>query len=234
MSWIWDNLLYAPLLNALMWLYHYAAGQNLGVAVVLLTVGLRIVLLPLSLLAERDSYEFDKLTPDIERINEDTRHDSVQRKERIRELLKVKRLHPWAKAWGLAVQALVLILLYRVFVDGINAHLIDLYAWVPRPASVNAIFFGTDIGVRSIWWAAAVGGLLFAEISVEQRRAPGSVTRSDVLFSAFFPLFTFLVLWWLPAVKSLFILTSMLFSMCIVALRMSMFPVPSTVPAKEA
>lgn len=234
MSWIWDNLLYAPLLNALMWLYEYGAGQNLGLAIVLLTVCLRLALLPLSLLSERDSYEFDRLAPDVERINEDTRHDPVQRKERIRELLKERRLHPWAKVWGLGVQALVLVLLYRVFVDGINVHLADLYAWVPRPAAVNTIFLGTDIGRRSALWAGTVAALLFFEITLEQRRAPGSVTRNDVLFSLFFPLFTFLVLWWLPAVKALFILTSMLFSMGIVALRKAMFPVPSTSAPKPA
>lgn len=228
MTWLWDNILYGPLLNALMWLYSSVAGENLGIAVVLLTVALRLILLPLSVVAERDSYEFDKLSPDIERINQETMHDAVQRKERIRELLKERKLHPWAKAWGIFVQALALIVLYRVFVDGIRLHLGDLYSWVPRPTDVNTIFLGNDIGTRSALWAGVVGLTLFAEIFIEQKRAPGELTRNDMLYALFFPLFTFLVLWWLPSVKSLFIFTSMLFSMAIVLLRRMAFPVPST------
>ena len=69
---------------------------------------------------------------------------------------------------------------------------------------------------------------------MEQRRAPGELTRNDLLYAIFFPLFTFLVLWWLPSVKSLFIFTSMLFSMCIVLLRRVLFPVPSTKAAEKA
>lgn len=228
MIWLWDNILYGPLLNALMWLYSSAAGENLGIAVVLLTVALRFILLPLSVVAERDSYEFDKLSPDIERINQETLHDAVQRKERIRELLKERKLHPWAKVWGILVQALALIVLYRVFVDGIRLHLGDLYSWVPRPTDVNTMFLGNDIGTRSALWAGVVGLTLFAEIFIEQKRAPGELTRNDMLYALFFPLFTFLVLWWLPSVKSLFIFTSMLFSMAIVLLRRMAFPVPST------
>ncbi len=228
MIWLWTHILYAPLLNALMWLYHYAAGENLGIAVILLTLALRIILLPLSLVAERDSYVFDKLTADIERISAETMHDPVQRKERIRDLLKERRLHPWAKVWGIIVQALALIVLYRVFVDGIRLHIKDLYAWVPHPAEVNALFLGQEIGVRSALWAGVVAVTLFVEILVEQKRAPGEVTRNDLLYAIFFPLFTFLVLWWLPSVKSLFIFTSMLFSMGIVLIRRILFPVPST------
>lgn len=234
MTWLWDNVLYGPLLNALMWLYGAAAGENLGLAVVLLTVALRLVLLPLSVIAERDSYEFDKLTPDIERINQETMHDAVQRREHIRELLKERKLHPWAKVWGILVQALVLVVLYRVFVDGIRLHLGDLYSWVPRPTDVNTMFLGQDIGVRSPLWAAVVGITLFAEILIEQKRAPGQLTRNDMLYALFFPLFTFLVLWWLPAVKSLFIYTSMLFSFGIVLLRHMIWPVPSTKPPEKA
>lgn len=234
MHWLWNNVLYGPLLNALMWLYNTAAGENLGVAVVLLTVVLRLVLLPLSVVAERDSYEFDKLTPDIERINAETLHDPVQRKEHIRELLKERKLHPWAKVWGILVQALALVVLYRVFVDGIRLHLGDLYPWVTRPTDVNTIFLGQDIGQRSALWAGVVGITLFAEILIEQKRAPGQLTRNDMLYALFFPLFTFLVLWWLPSVKSLFIFTSMLFSMAIVLLRRVIWPVPSTKPSGKA
>lgn len=228
MGWLWETLLYAPLLNGLIWLYQNAAGENLGLAVVELTVLLRLALLPLSIVSERDAYMFQKLTPEIERITEETIHDPVQRTDRIRDLLRERRLHPWAKAVGLGVQFLVLILLYRVFVDGIRAHLGDLYAWVPRPFDINTIFLGQDIGVRSAVWAAAVGLFLFVEIHLDQRRAPGNVTRNDVLFSLLFPFMTFLILWYLPSVKALFIMTSMLFSVGIMGLRHMLFPVKTS------
>lgn len=225
MGWIWEHLLYAPLLNGLMWLYQNAAGQNLGLAVVQLTVLLRVALLPLSILAERDAYVYETLSADVTRITEETKHDPVLRKDRLRELLRERRLHPWAKAIGLGVQGLVLVLLYRVFVDGIRAHLGDLYSWIPRPIEVNTFFLGQDIGERSVLWAGLVGLFLLAEILMEQRRAPGSVTRNDLLYALLFPAFTFGILWYLPSVKALFIMTSLLFSVGIMFLRHALFPV---------
>ena len=50
----WYLFLYQPLFNALIWIYSNIASGNLGWAVIWLTVFLRVVLLPLTFVSERN------------------------------------------------------------------------------------------------------------------------------------------------------------------------------------
>ena len=58
MNSFWHDFLYTPLLNFLMFLYSGPAVQDLGVAIIMLTVLLRVLLLPFTLLDERNRYRY--------------------------------------------------------------------------------------------------------------------------------------------------------------------------------
>ncbi len=218
----WHDFLYAPLLNLLIWLADAVAGGSLGVAVIALTVLIRVALLPLSILSERNALAFDRLQAEIRAIEAESKTDQVLKKERIRELLHAHKVSPWAKVMALAFQGVVLVLLYQVFIGGINAQLGELYPFVTRPEVVNTSFFGFELGSRDVGWAAAVGIVLFLEIVVSLKRR-ARVDRSDLAYLIFFPAFVFGVLWLLPMVKSLFILTSLAFSIFLHAVRLTVF-----------
>ncbi|MEK7102209.1 MAG: hypothetical protein AAB912_01095, partial [Patescibacteria group bacterium] len=57
----WNDYLFRPLLNILIWLYNNWAGENLGWAVVILTVSLRVLLLPFSIISERNAVRYERL-----------------------------------------------------------------------------------------------------------------------------------------------------------------------------
>lgn len=226
----WHDFLYTPLLNFLMFLYTGPAGLSLGIAIIELTVLLRFVLLPLSLLDERNAYKYEKLDRRIQAIERDFKNDAVLRKEKIRELLKEYKVSYWSKVVVLGVQLLVLILLYQVFMGGIEftRHEV-LYSWVSVPVEVNTRFLGFDLAERSTMWGGIVAALLFLQIYTVQKQREHTVTRSDVMYLFLFPIFTFTILSILPMVKALFVLTSMLFTMIIFTLRKALFkvgPVP--------
>lgn len=219
---LWHDWLYAPLLNLLIYLYDTVGLGSLGVAVIALTIAIRLALLPLSILSERGALAFDRLQVKIKEIEEETHTDPVYKNERIRELLKKNRVNPWAKVVTLLVQLLVLVVLYQVFMGGITKQLDALYSWVERPETINTLFFGFELGKRSLAWAAAAGIYLLVEIGVSLKRR-AMVERSDLYYMFLFPLFTFLVLWYLPMVKSLFIMTSMTFSLLLSSVRYFVF-----------
>ena len=219
---LWHDWLYTPLLNILVYLYNSVGGDSLGAAVIALTLLIRIALLPLSLVSERSALAFDLLQEKMRAIEAESSTDPVLKKERVRALLREHRVSPWAKVAVLTFQLLVLILLYQVFLGGINKQLGSLYAWVEKPEVINTTFFGFEIGERSIGWAAAVGIVLFLEIGFSLKRR-AHVDHSDLFYLLLFPLCVFLALWYLPMVKSLFIITSMAFSMMLAALRLMAF-----------
>src|SRR5512134_2103099 len=87
-----------PLLNGLMFFYDTIAFGNLGVAVIELTFALRLVLLPLTLVSERDARKYEMLDAEVDRIQTHFRNDPVEAQERVRDLLRTHRVNYWAKA----------------------------------------------------------------------------------------------------------------------------------------
>ena len=227
MGQFWHDFLYTPLLNFLFFLYSGPAFGNLGVAVVELTVLLRFALLPFSIVDERNRFRYEKLNKKIEAIERDFKADHVKRAERIRELLKTHKVSYWSKVAVLGIQALVLVLLYQVFVSGIRFTRYEvLYTWVKVPEQVNTVFLGFNLAEKSLLWGSIVAVLLFLQIYTVQKQREHLIRRSDVMYLFLFPIFTLVVLMLLPMVKSLFILTSMLFSMFIFGVRKAFFKVP--------
>lgn len=223
----WHDYLYNPLLNFLFFLYSGPARGNLGVAIIELTILLRLALLPFTIITERNGYKYEKLNKEIEAIERDFKADPVRRQENIRALLKQNKVNYWPKVFVLGVQLLVLVLLYQVFIGGVRLTGQEvLYSWVQAPTEVNKIFLGFNLGHRYVLWAGIVAVTLFMMLYAQQKRRAHLVKRSDVMFLFFFPLFTLVILWILPMVKALFVLTSLLFSFIVTQVRSALFKVP--------
>jgi len=225
---IWNNFLYVPVFNALIWLYNNWAEGNLGYAVIILTVGLRLALLPLSIVSERNKMRYRIFDKKLTETQKAYKNDRVLLKEKIRGLLKKYKINPWAKTLVLGIQALMLVLLYQVFIHGITRSKLNvLYSLVERPEVINTNFYGYELGSHNIWWAASVGVVLFIEIYLDQRRRRrAGVTRNEQIYAIIFPIMSFLALYALPMVKSLFILTTLAFSYTLSLLRAAFYPAP--------
>lgn len=216
---IWHDYLFAPLLNLLIWFYNGWAQDNLGLAVVYMTVLLRIVLIPFSVIAERNGFKYEKIHKDVAEIQTEFKDDPVSRKEHIRELMRANRIRPWASVVLMGMQLLALVLLYQVFVGGMSGKLAALYPSVSRPDIINTWFLGFDIALRNYYLAGAVGLVLYWQIWRQQRLRRETLERNDVIFRYAFPAASFAVLAALPSVKTVFILTAMAFGYIIHLLR---------------
>ena len=154
------------------------------------------------------------------------KNDAVAQREAARNIMRKYHISPWAKVLMLGIQLLVLIVLYQVFIQGITGERIarTLYPTVVDfPGKINTNFYGFEIGKRhDAVWAGIVAVYLFVSIFVENRRRP-SWDKSQMTYLFAFPALTFAVLWYLPMVKSLFILTTIIFSDIIGLLRFLLF-----------
>lgn len=214
---IWEVVLFQPLYNALIYIYNNWTDQSLGWAIIYLTLMLRMVLLPLTIKNHVNQAKNRALGQDVDEVARQYQHDSVLQKQEVRKVLKDKRVSPWAKAVSLGIQALVVVLLYEVFLNGLaGERVIDyLYSWVEYPGQINTIFYGFDIGgVHNAIWAGIVAGWLFIENLIDLRGKKG-VQRRDMFFLFIFPAAIFVILWVLPMMKALFFLTSIVFSVVV-------------------
>ncbi len=214
MQFIWDFVIFRPLLNLLIGLYNTIGLENLGLTIIWLTVLMRIALLPLSIKDEARREKERKLRAELKALQRQFANNPSVLRDEQRKLMRKHRFRRWPKVIILLVQGLVFIILYQIFIHGINlSTVVDaLYTFVRVPFFINTKFLGIDVAQRSVILSGLCGALLFANIWLDHQLDNAKWTRSDLMFLFAFPLFTFGFLYMLPAVKSIFILTTMVFS----------------------
>ncbi|MBT6294837.1 MAG: hypothetical protein HOJ25_04080, partial [Candidatus Magasanikbacteria bacterium] len=200
----WQTFLYQPLFNVLIWIYANLTDQNLGWAIVYLTILLRLVLLPFTIKSERNKSKNTLVAKEIIQLDKDFAKDHVLKKEEIRKVLKKHKISPWSKAVVLGIQGLVLVLLYQVFLRGITGKKIVeiLYPFIEFPGQINTDFYGTALGdPYNIYWSGLVMAVLMIEIYFDFRKRKSGLAKSDLTYFFLFPGFVFLFLYILPVVK---------------------------------
>lgn len=215
---LWYTFLYQPTFNALIWLYNHGTNENLGVAIILLTCIIRAALLPFSVFEILAKAKNEKLAQDIATIQKSYKNDPILMKDEVRRHLRTKQITPWARFVVLGVQLVFLLLLYQVFMQGVSGEkvLATLYPFVSVPGTINTEFLGFDIAQRySFVWPGIIFTCLFVMIYVGYQRKSKTVKldASDVTYLFLFPLSVFFLLYLLPIVKSIFVLTSLVFSL---------------------
>ena len=86
------------------------------------------------------------LEPYIDKISEEEEHNPKERRRRITELLKGKKINLYHEVYVILAQLVFLIILYRVFQYGFYPEGMKLlYKNIPIPTVVNTVFLGFDL-----------------------------------------------------------------------------------------
>ncbi|MBM2820674.1 MAG: rane protein insertase, YidC/Oxa1 family, preprotein translocase subunit YidC [Candidatus Berkelbacteria bacterium] len=139
-------ILYRPLYNALIFLVWFIPGHNVAWAIIILTVVVRLALLPPSLKANRSQIRMHHLQPEMRKLQEKYKDDKQAQSKALMEFYKKHKVSPWGSCLPLLIQLPILIVLYYVFINGLSMERFDLlYAFTPRPEVINTIWLGIDL-----------------------------------------------------------------------------------------
>jgi YidC/Oxa1 family membrane protein insertase len=153
-------LLYQPLFNILIFLVWLMPNNNLGLAIIAITVIMRIIFLPSSIKQGESQEKLRILQPKIKELQEKHKGDKAAQSKAMIDLYKQAGTSPWGACLPLIVQLGVLILLYRVFQIGLTTERFDLlYAFVPRPEYINTTFLGIDLSKPELWFLPITAGV---------------------------------------------------------------------------
>lgn len=154
---IWHVVLYQPLLNALAFLVEIIPGGDVGLAVILLTILVKIALLPLSHRSIENQAKMNLLTPELNKIKK----SGASKEEQARltfELYKKNNTNPFSGCLLLLIQIPIIFALYYVFLKGIKFEPGLLYSFIHVPDSMNMLFLGIlDITRKSLILAVLAG-----------------------------------------------------------------------------
>jgi len=154
---IWNAILYHPLLNALAFLVSIIPGGDVGIAVIILTLLVKIILFPLSQKSIESQVEMGILAPELKKIKESGASKEEQAKQTF-ELYKKHNTNPFSGCLLVLIQIPIIFALYYVFFKGINFESGLLYSFVHVPEHINMIFLGVlDISKKSLVLAIIAG-----------------------------------------------------------------------------
>jgi len=157
LSHVWNVVLYQPLLNALAFLVSIIPGGDVGVAVIVLTILVKVVLFPLSQKSIESQAQMNILAPELNKI----KGSGVSKEEQARltfELYKEHKTNPFSGCLLILVQIPIIFALYYVFFKGINFQNGVLYSFIHVPQNINMIFLGVlDISKKSLILAILAG-----------------------------------------------------------------------------
>lgn len=111
---IWNLLLYQPIVNALIFLYQLLF-QNFGLAIIVLTVAIRLLLFPLTRTSMQAAQKMKELSPEISRLKKKHGKDKQAFAKAQMELYKKHGANPAAGCLPQIVQIIILIALFQAF-----------------------------------------------------------------------------------------------------------------------
>src|SRR3989344_9578297 len=143
MIYLYDQILYYPLLNALVFLYNIVPFHDFGIAIILLTILIRIILYPLFHKSARHQAISQRLQPEVKKLQELHKGDKQKQTAAIMALHKEHGINPFSGFLLLVVQLPVLIGLYQILSRSLKPEfLAGLYSFIDAPAAINPIFLG--------------------------------------------------------------------------------------------
>jgi len=152
---LFNLILYRPLFNALIYLYHIIPGHDLGIAIIVLTVLIKLLLFAPSYSSIKATSSMQALQPKLDAIKKQYKDNREEQGRQLMKLYKEHRVNPLSSCLPLLVQLPIIWALYRVFYAGIKLdpstgfltadQLQHLYGWLRDLYShtqINTIFLG--------------------------------------------------------------------------------------------
>ncbi len=212
---IFSEIIYRPIINLTVLLYGVLPFQDLGIAIILMTLAIRLLFLPLSLKTARSQKVMAELAPDLERVKQEHK-DKAAQSEAVMKLYKERGVNPLAGCLPLLLQLPILIGMYRVFLNIFKPEsLSKLYTFVPNPGTVNHFFLGLmDISMPSHVFAVLAGVLQFFQARIAAGNQPqnGPTASLNKQMAYLFPVMIIVISWNLPAGLALYWIVTTLFS----------------------
>jgi len=118
----------SPLFWILKWLY--ALVHNWGVAIILLTVLIKLAFFPLSAASYRSMAKMRLVAPKLERIKELYPDDKQKLQQSMMELYKTEKINPLGGCLPIVVQIPVFIALYWVLLGSVELRHAPFFLWI--------------------------------------------------------------------------------------------------------
>lgn len=176
-SFLFHNLLYVPIYNLLIFFVDVVPNGDVGIAVIIVTVIVKLVISPFSIAAMKTQRRMKLVEPQLKEIREKYKDNKEKQALETLALYKNNGIKPFSSILVTFLQLPVIIALYLVFR---HEHLLSpntalIYHFIPLPAHISPLFLGvfpTTGHVITLAVLAAAAQFLQAYITIPVPEKP--------------------------------------------------------------
>ena len=142
-DWGWFYFITKPMFLALDWFYHLVG--NFGVAILLVTVLVKLIFFPLANKSYASMAKMKSVQPQLAALKERYPDDKVKQQQEMMEIYKKEKINPIAGCLPVALQIPVFFSLYKVLFVTIEMRHAPFYGWIkdlsaPDPTNLFNLF----------------------------------------------------------------------------------------------
>lgn len=171
---LFNTVIYEPIYNALVFLVDILPGGDVGLAIIVLTIAVKLLLFPLSQKSIKAQRKMRELDPKLKEIKEKYKDNREKQALLMMELYKKEGINPFSGIFLILIQLPIILALYFVFLH-LTASFDTgiIYSFLPVPESVNFNFLGfLDLTQKSIVLALAAAATQYFQIKLSMPAPP--------------------------------------------------------------
>jgi len=202
----WFTFLAKPLLVVLRWFYSFT--HNYGVAIILLTIIIKIIFWPLTQKSYTSMQKMKKIQPKIQQIREKYKDDREKLNQELMQVYKTYKVNPMGGCLPMALQIPVFFALYRMLNSAVELRHQPFALWIHDLTAPDRLNLGFSIDLPMIGHLDGLPVLTIlmgVTMFIQQKMTPSSgdprqekiMLLMPVMFTFFFINFPAgLVLYW--------------------------------------
>ena len=179
--------------------YFFKLLGNYGLAIIAITICIRLVFFPLANFSFRSMAKMKALQPEMVRLKELHKNDKMKLQQEMMALYKKEKVNPMSGCLPILVQIPVFFALYKVLFVTIEMRQMPFYGWIrdlseKDPTSIFNLFGLLPFDVPSFLiigaWPVAMGVSMW----IQQKLNPAPTDPMQAKIFMFFPLFLTVIL----------------------------------------
>ncbi|MDB5190014.1 MAG: 60 kDa inner rane insertion protein preprotein translocase subunit YidC [Parcubacteria group bacterium] len=187
---LFHSVLYVPIYNLLIFFTGIIPGGDVGIAVIIVTIIVKVVTAPLSISAAKTQRRMKHAEPQMKAIKEKYKDDKQKQATETMALYKNNGIKPFSSIFAVILQLPIIIALYLVFRHEhlLTVNLALVYPFVALPVTISPLFlhiFATTGHSITLAIIAAASQFLQARLTipVPPKAAKGSTPSSSEEFA---------------------------------------------------
>lgn len=141
MAYLWNTIFYQPIYNSLIFIINNITFGDVGFAIILATIVIKLALSPLTRKSIRSQILMKKMEPEMKQIKKDFPNKEEQARKTF-ELYKKYGTNPFSGCLVVLIQLPFIFALYYVFYKGLSFDTSLIYPFIKAPTALNNNFIG--------------------------------------------------------------------------------------------